>query len=252
MRITLTIDQGNSYAKATLFCDSQITAKVRRASLSFADIKSMLGDMMPNAAIYCAVGRFDETLVEELRSLPQCRLTVLSHDTPLPIEIDYASRSTLGLDRIAAAVGAANLFPGIDRLVADSGTALTLDFVDASDSFRGGNISPGIKLRLRSLHDYTDRLPEVAKTGDLPIFGFDTTTAIRSGAVRGVASEIAHAFRYIDNASADLGSALLVLTGGDAGLLLPIIETDVCSSRIRHVPDLVAIGLNTIIDYLTE
>ncbi|MEE1022376.1 MAG: type III pantothenate kinase [Muribaculaceae bacterium] len=248
MRITLTIDQGNSYAKATLFRDSEIAARMRCASLAFADILGMLGDTLPDAAIYCAVGRFDEDLVEALRSLRGCRLTVLSHSTPLPIDVEYASKSTLGLDRIAAAVGAASLFPGVERLVADSGTALTLDHVDRSGTFRGGNISPGVKLRLRSLHEYTDRLPEVAKAGELPLFGFDTETAIRAGAIRGVAAEIASAFRHVDRG----GEAALVLTGGDAGLLLPLLEPDVCPGRIHHAPDLVAFGLKTIIDYLTE
>jgi type III pantothenate kinase len=45
-------------------------------------------------------------------------------------------------------------------------------------------------MRLRALRSFTARLPEVNGYGDTPLFGYDTMTAMRAGAVRGVVSEI--------------------------------------------------------------
>jgi type III pantothenate kinase len=127
---------------------------------------------------------------------------------PMPLKIDYATPHTLGEDRIAAAVGAWSLFPGENSLVVDMGTAVTYDLVSADGHFKGGNIAPGIGMRLRSLHSFTARLPEVGGYGDTPLLGTDTATAMRAGAVRGVVGEIAYyrAMLPVDTR--------IVLTGG--------------------------------------
>ena len=101
----------------------------------------------------------------------------LSHETPLPIGVEYATPSTLGLDRIAAAAGASLVAE--EALVVDAGTAVTLDIVSAIVSSEG--ISPRMRLRFRSLNRFTSRLPLVSATGDIPTFGYDTETAIRAG-----------------------------------------------------------------------
>ena len=45
-------------------------------------------------------------------------------------------------------------------------------------------------MRLRALRSFTARLPEVNGYGDTPLFGHDTTTAMRAGALRGVVAEL--------------------------------------------------------------
>lgn len=109
---------------------------------------------------------------------------------PVPLTIGYRTPQTLGVDRLAAAVGAASLRPGTELLIADIGTAATYDVVTASGCYAGGNIAPGIKIRLAGLHEHTSRLPLVESRGDTPDFGYDTVTAMRAGAVRGVVAEL--------------------------------------------------------------
>ncbi len=238
---TLVIDKGNSSAKAVVFSPKDeilLSERLPEAGLDILD--RIIVDWSPRKAILCCVGHLDQRDAESLRMMMDGRLLVLTHRTPLPIAVDYLTPATLGLDRIAAAAGAAALFPGQPLLIADAGTALTLDLVDASGRFRGGNISPGVALRLRALHDFTEALPRVAAEGELPRFGNSTDTAIRAGVIHGLVGEI----RASLEAAADTcGPARLILTGGDAPLLLPLL------SQASHEPQLVSIGLKRILDY---
>ncbi len=241
IRFAVAIDRGNSYAKATLLEEGRPIARVRSSRLTPEELHRLCAGKKINAAIVSTVGCYESDLkrfVAETLSTPVLELTSL---TPLPLIPDYSSPQTLGLDRIAATIGAANLFPGQALLVADSGTALTLDAVDSTGRFRGGDIAPGIKLRLRSLHEYTSRLPEVEKLGPVPEFGSDTETAMRCGAIRGIAAEISDAMR---RAQRRFGAKLVVLTGGDAELVAPFVRESISEEdQLTIEPDLVAIGL---------
>lgn len=163
------------------------------------------------------------------------------HGCRLPIKIRYKTPETLGRDRIAAAVAANRLFPGEAILVADVGTALTIDLLSAEGEFLGGNISPGIKMRLEALHKFTSRLPLVQPDKDAQPFGCDTQTAISSGAKWGVIYEIAGAF---SKAKSACGYRRLIITGGGA----PMIESDLAemmegSGEMELVRTLVLDGL---------
>lgn len=138
----------------------------------------------------------------------------------LPIKIDYATPQTLGADRMAGAVGASEKYEGRSVLIADVGTALTLDVVTSDKVFRGGNISPGSEMRLRALHYYTSKLPLVGSIGYDSYFGKDTDTAIAAGVKWGIVNEIAGSFNM---AKKEFECDMLVLTGGGA----PFFKKDV-------------------------
>ena len=246
-RFTVAIDRGNSYVKATLLEEGRPAGRIRSAGLDQSMLRSLCGDNDISAVILSSVGSASPDLVGMLCSVFGVPVLEMDHSTPLPIEIDYRTPDTLGLDRIAAAVGAKALFPGEAVLVADAGTALTLDVVDSDGRFRGGDISPGVKLRLRSLHEYTDRLPEVDKIGDVPWFGYDTCTALRCGAIRGAASEVAGAFLRCRRL---YGSSRVILTGGDGGILEAFVRESLpIGTDLETIGDLVAVGLHHILLY---
>lgn len=214
----LTVDQGNSSAKVILWKGDRAVAVNRFFSMSIEDIIPILEEENLDGCAYCSTGHTDAKLLETLRRLLDGKLLVVTPSTPVPIEIVYGTRGTLGLDRVAAAAGTAALFRGECSLIADAGTAMTLDLVAKEGSFLGGNITPGMRLRFRSLHEATDRLPLVEPTGEVDRFGHDTATAIRSGVIGGMVSEIADLFRY---ASDGFGCSRIIITGNDAELLLP-------------------------------
>ncbi len=225
MQVNLTIDRGNTALKAALW-DSEgnmLVAAKGDESLPAGELaKSLLeraglpSDTLIESAVYCTVVASDRA--EDVDSLlPLCRvLTDLNSTTEMPLCINYETCGTLGADRIAAALGAIAV-AGSERplLVSDIGTAVTYDFVRPGNVFCGGNIAPGIDLRLRALAAFTDALPAVTSDGgDIPLWGVSTATAMRSGAVRGVAAEL----EYYHRAAGDY--ALAVLTGGSAELLI--------------------------------
>ncbi len=186
----LTIDQGNSSAKIALWEGPElIDEETFQRRLHRRDLEAVIDRFSPRKALCCSVTGNGAEMVAWL-SRQGVEARELSCELPLPLEIDYLTPQTLGPDRIAAAVGAWSLFPGENSLVVDMGTAVTYDVVTSEGHYAGGNIAPGVGMRLRALRSFTARLPEVNGYGETPEFGNDTMTAMRAGAVRGVAGEI--------------------------------------------------------------
>ncbi len=187
--MNLIIDQGNSVAKLALFEKKTLIESFQSEALTVQYIEHLLQQHPVSAAILCSVGRTDELVYSFLKD----KLPVfyeLNGKLPLPLKINYTTPHTLGVDRIAAAVGAFVQKPNSNLLVIDIGTAITIDFIAASGIYKGGNISPGIDLRFKALHHFTDKFPLVSEVGDLPSLGYDTETAIRSGVIEGIVREI--------------------------------------------------------------
>ena len=169
---------------------------------------------------------------------------MLTPNVDLPVRVEYATRGSLGNDRVAAALGASVLIPGEAALVVDAGTAVTIDLVDCEGNFLGGNIAPGMRLRFKSLSYETSQLPMVDENGDMPEFGCDTMSAIRCGVVGGMVSEIADAFR---RASELYGCSRIVITGSDGNVLAPLLEKR--GLPVLMDPDLVGRGLLSFYEY---
>lgn len=141
---------------------------------------------------------------------------ILSHQTPLPITLNYHTPETLGADRIAAAVGAYDLFPDRDNLVVDLGTCMTIDLVDSKGEFRGGIISPGLTMRMKAMANYTDQLPDISsdwKELNSEQLGKTTKECLFSGTYWGILHEINGVLQTLEK---DFTSLNMILTGGDA------------------------------------
>ena len=251
MSVTLTFDQGNSSTKAQAF-DSLTLRPLAWRIVSCTDARAdlqRLMDTLPeaerhvDAAIGCSVaseaaGR--ECLAELLATCGADTTMELTAATPVPIRNCYATPATLGPDRLAAAVGAAALFPGRELLVVDLGTACTFDVVTADGRYLGGNIAPGPGMRLRALSSFTARLPQVDPlSSQVPEFGADTPSAMMAGAFRGLLAELLY---YSGNGR----QRLTVLSGGWVNKMLPLLPADF---PCRHCVNLVNEGLNRILHH---
>lgn len=159
----------------------------------------------------------------------------------LPIGIDVEFPEKVGIDRLLAAVGANHLRePDQPAIVIDSGTATTVDFVNADGVFSGGAILPGVELGARALHEHTARLPRVPFHSDVQspaVIGRNTEAAITSGLYWGQVGAVKELMRRMMHA-ADHRQPLLLLTGGAAPLLHPHLPT-----IVRYEPHLVLQGL---------
>ena len=128
---------------------------------------------------------------------------------------------TLGVDRALAAWGAWQQCRQ-PVLVADAGTALSLTLVDAAGCFLGGRLMAGGRLQLQALHQGTADLPQlepVEAAGQL--WATQTSEAMASGVVRGLAAAIALAFH---DRPQPPWPWQLWLTGGDAPVLMPLLQ----------------------------
>lgn len=212
LRRVLTVDQGNTSAKILVWEEGEPVEMLKSKDLVIEDLLPLMEGGEFDGCAYCSVRHTDAKFLETLRRLVDGNLLVLTPSVELPFDVHYGTRSTLGADRVAAVAGAVDMFPGEALLVVDSGTALTIDVTDKGGNFMGGNISPGMNMRFKALHVYTDQLPLIDDGGDVPLFGTDTATAIRSGVVCGMVSEIACSF---DAAKSLYGCSMIVMAGKD-------------------------------------
>ena len=234
-----TVDIGNTAAKGTVFDGYEpVATKIVDNADPDALIRLALEHDAEGAA-YCSVRGGDDGFGMRLRAELDIPVMQLTSQTALPFKVDYSTPRTLGVDRIAAAAGAIRKY-GSQCLVVDAGTAVTTDVVGAGE-YLGGNISPGLRLRFRSLNAFTAKLPLVLPDGELPDWGHDTETAIRCGVVNGLVAEIGGFYNEVRNKFNDIK---LVMTGGDADFLNPLLRNKGVESIVDH--NLVGLGLISI------
>ncbi|MBN1158867.1 MAG: type III pantothenate kinase [Bacteroidales bacterium] len=238
--MNLTVDIGNTHSKIACFDRDVIVDCISIENQDQTGISEWILKREYSNSIFCSVGRISENIMTAIKRQSP-KVLYLDRHTPLPFRVVYKTPDTLGYDRIAAASGAIKDFPGEDVLIFDFGTALTIDFVSATGEYRGGNISPGLNTRFRSLHDYTAGLPFVKSNRNYPFLGEDTESAIVSGVQQGIVFE---ATGYIDTYVKQFPACKFVATGGDSSYVAGLI-----SKQLILCPNLTLEGLNYILNF---
>jgi pantothenate kinase, type III len=238
--MNLIIDQGNSAVKIAIFEQNKLLLVERYPLLTAEIVSDFLNRFSVKAIILCTVISIDQQTKQYLQNLP-VYFTELTHHTPLPIKNGYETPETLGKDRIAAAVGANWLLPNTNLLIIDAGTAITYDLVSSENTFLGGTISPGAKIRFRALHEFTGKLPLVEEKATDLLFGKNTIEAIMVGVMQGIEFEIEG---YITLFMQKYPNLSVFLTGRGS---IPFVAT--LKNPIFVELNLVLIGLNRILTY---
>jgi len=241
--VKLIIDIGNTVVKMVAFRGDEPVDEIRAESGELAGLCDFVKKYDFRRGIVGTVRNLLDSEEEALSRLP-FPLLRLSPDTPVPITNRYRTPQTLGSDRLAAVIGASSLKPGHDLLIIDAGTCITYEVIDARGNYWGGNIAPGMQMRLRALHEFTGRLPLVEAEGDVPGMGYSTETAIRSGVLRGMKYEIEG---YIKSMRSKFPHLLVFLTGGDRINFDTNIKNIIFTDRY-----IVPRGLNKILDFNEE
>jgi type III pantothenate kinase len=234
MKKGLVIDIGNTRSKAAVFEDGKMLSTVL---VFFPSQPESLIDLIelykPSHSIVVSVSNLPDTLVTFLNQHSQ--LFILTQTATFPFTSEYATPQTLGMDRAAGVAGAMQLFAQQHCLVIDAGTCVTFDFVTKEGIYMGGAISPGLNMRLKAMHTFTQKLPDVAFEFPKNHIGNSTTTSMLSGAYFGLLGEINETIsRYEDQ----FGIIQVVLCGGDAVLFDKRTKKSIFAS-----PDLVLHGL---------
>lgn len=236
---TLCFDFGNTRLKCAVFDGPDLSDLLVLEDDSTERIKSLLQRYQPQKTLLASVIRHNPDLETLLAS--QSRFHKLDHHSKLPVSSPVAKPETIGADRLGLVVAAVNLFPGKNNLVIGLGTAITYNFVNKYSEFLGGGISPGMEMRFKGLHQFTNLLPLVEKDWNLPLIGYDTRTNILSGVILGMAKEIdgmieAYAEKY--------GNFNVLLTGGDAPYFVYHLK-----NKIFADPNLIYKGLYAISEF---
>lgn len=213
---------------------------------SSADVERLFDLYDISDSIISSVVNIEAAVVNTLHRRSQ-HFVLFDHNTPVPIVNRYDTPQTLGQDRLAAAVGAKSLCSNENLLIIDAGSAITYDFVSDKGEYMGGNIAPGLKMRLTMLQRMTKKLPlvEVEENELIPLFGKNTRDAIAAGVIRGIAYEVKG---YMRTLSEKVPHFQTFLTGGNAPYILNNVRTSRTEKRdIRVEKNLVLIGLNTIL-----
>jgi len=212
----LVIDVGNTQIKAAVFEQNTL---LKKEIIAYEDWQISLKKVIKKFSkisnlVVASVGKLEKSDFLTLDS--GLNVYFITRESKFPFNNLYASPSTLGIDRMILASGAVLQFPKKNRLVIDAGTCITYDFIDSNDNYLGGAISPGIRLRYESLHNYTAKLPLLKKEKPFEIIGNSTLQSIHSGVINGVSFEIEG---FINSVLDKNDNFIIILTGGDAVFL---------------------------------
>ena len=235
----LVIDRGNTTTKTYIFSEGKIVSQRAFVPEQEAELVEFVKTQNCDASILCSVQADDSGLLEELKK--KKIFIPFTYKTPTPLKLSYATPESLGPDRIAAALAGWQLSEGGNVLTVVAGTCITYNVVEANGAFVGGAISPGLKMRLQAMHHFTGKLPYVSMKGDFPLTANTTESSLRSGALNGAVREVGG---MIASYGSFYSSMKTVISGGDGAFLAEALKNGIFAR-----PELVAEGLNTILNY---
>ena len=235
--MNLVVDQGNTFTKAGIFENDEL--------VEMFHITGALNEAVNRAAPdNCIISSVRGYRFDPKKFKAGIRVFMFSPSTPVPVTNLYESQSTLGMDRLAGVIGSLRYQPSGDNLVIDCGTCITYNFINAKREYIGGGISPGLDIRLKSLHTFTANLPLIKIEEPVELIGKTTQTCIQSGIVNGIIAEIEG---IIDRYRKNFFNLSVFLCGGGAKYF---------DGKIRGAifvrPELVLYGLNEIVKHNVE
>jgi type III pantothenate kinase len=230
--MNLCIDIGNTSTKAAVFRNGKEVSYFKPFEVSdLVGLKEKYRDL----SILSSISGSNPKLEKELKLSE-----VLTHETSLPIFLDYKTPETLGRDRIAAAVGAHYIDKKSNWIIVDLGTCLTLDVL-VDGVFLGGLISPGVQMRFKAMNQFTAGLPLANQNYTTGFPGKSTIESLQVGVCKSVIYEINGYIRQLNEQYSDLKIV-------DCSSQNILFDKEV-KNEIFARPKLVVEGLSHILDY---
>ena len=178
-----------------------------------------------------ALGIVERTVADLLDQ----NILLAGRDVPLDIKLAVENPKAIGTDRLLNAAAAYDMING-PLVVADFGTAITIDCVSAQGIFLGGAILPGLNASAAALARDTAALPQVAMEIPPTNYGTNTESAIQAGIYYGAIGALRELVERFAN---QLGQwPHVILTGGNAELI-----AKECNFADSVVPNLCLTGL---------
>ncbi|MGB4773755.1 MAG: type III pantothenate kinase [Daejeonella sp.] len=239
----LVIDMGNTRTKIAVFKErklifldvvSEFTSNYLEQLFSAHSLSKTIVSSVKNREF-----EFEDLLKQKTRYIKfstQLKTSVINQ---------YKSINTLGLDRLAAIIGAQTIFPDSNCLVIDAGTCITYDAISSDHVYSGGSISLGLNMRFKALNTFTGKLPLIDPDESFNDWkGNDTRTAILSGVLNGIVFEMSG---FINKYITHYQNLKIILCGGDANFFGTRLKNSIFVHTLKIEPQLVLIGLNEVI-----
>ena len=206
----ITIDIGNTRAKYAIFKNDEIieTATFNPYNNDLKEVVKKYPTI--TRGILSSVGGKIEECLKQMEGI---EVFILSGSAPLPFKMGYNDKEQIGSDRLVAVAAAMLEKPKQNSLVIDIGTCITYDIITSDDTHYGGPISPGIRLRFKSMNDYTDKLPLCSPSKEEnKIICSSTEECLQSGVLMAISFEIEGFIKMYSNIYKDLN---VFIIGGD-------------------------------------
>lgn len=241
--VNLVIDIGNTFAKIAIFNNRDLKDIRITERLNVEVIHDFIQPYQIDHAIVSSVKENADVYEKYLKT--RCNFMRFTSTLSSSIDNQYKTPQTLGLDRLAAIIAAQALYPETNCLAIDAGTCITYDFVDSKRKYSGGVIAPGIRMRLKSMNAFTERLPLVEFDEEFnEAIGHDTRESLLAGALKGSVHEM-HGF--INDYFTKWQDLRVLMCGGDANFFVRQLKNSIFARIIKPEPNLVLIGLNEVI-----
>ncbi len=243
--MNLIVDIGNSRIKAAVIDQGVVLDHTILDEWNCSIIKNWVLKYDISRSIVSSTRGMQEQIIKDIHNIVGHCLN-FDPEVKVPLGICYETPHTLGRDRVAAAVGAREIYGDRNFLIVDFGTAITIDLVSKERGFEGGSISAGVMLRFKSLNDYTASLPLCAPevVEDEYGVGRSTKNAIIRGVMCGICYEIEG---YISRFSQKYDKLSVIFVGGDAKFFEKRIKNAIFANQ-----ELVFVGLDRILNYNAE
>ncbi|HPS54965.1 MAG TPA: type III pantothenate kinase [Sedimentisphaerales bacterium] len=246
----IAIDIGNTNISIGLFLQGQIdsiesisgndteklTDRIKTAWDKIPVLKTSKEKKRDGVIVVCSVNpKWTKLIKQIVKDNLDEKTFMIGEDITLPIELAVTESNKVGIDRVVSAA-AAYAVTEHAVVVADFGTAVTIDMVDDRGVFVGGVIFPGFAISAKALKDNTALLPEITVSRPILPFGQNTEEAINCGlyySAIGALEEVVR--RYAEK----IGTwPQTIITGSGAKII-----KDDCQFVDSYVPDLVVRGI---------
>ncbi|WP_256762289.1 type III pantothenate kinase [Cohnella sp. WQ 127256] len=146
-------------------------------------------DQIEGVILSCVVPPIMHTLEQLFTKYVGKEALVVGPGIKTGLNIRYENPREVGADRIVNAVAGIEQY-GAPLIVVDFGTATTFDYIDASGSYLGGAIVPGLGIAAEALYQRAAKLPRIELTKPKTVIGRNTVAAMQSGIIFGYAGQV--------------------------------------------------------------
>ncbi len=239
--MNLIVDVGNTLIKLAIFDKKILVYKKIDVKSDFDKNIEFILTEYPSTkqVVLSVVGGFSEKSKSKLYR--HFKVFEITPQIKTPFVNDYTTPLSLGVDRIALVSAACDQYQGKNTLIIDVGTCITYDFLNSDGYYKGGAISPGINMRYKALHAYTERLPLLDANPPINIIGNSTQTSIHSGVIFGVTLEVDG---VISHYKQDFEDLTVILTGGNVHFLRDRLKNSIFANS-----NFLLEGLNYLLEY---